>query len=280
VAGAAEAGSAVILEVGADSEASVEATLEAAERTATGNVYGRGAQLEEKLSELVRRLKSAFGDRLVSVVLYGSAAMGDWHEQSSDLNVLCVLDRLSRPELAQSEAVFRWWRQQGNPPPLLMNEEELRASTDCFPMEFHDMQEHRRVLYGPDAIQNLHIDPSFYRAQVEHELRAKQIRLRQKAAEILSRPGQLLNLLTDSISTFCVLGRHALILSGHEPRWKKTEIVAALEQAIGIPFEAANAILAVRTAGKRRAEVDAVSLFDKYLTEMDSLVRFVNGLER
>jgi hypothetical protein len=236
--------------------------------------------MEEKLSELVRRLKSAFGDRLVSAVLYGSAAMGDWHEQSSDLNVLCVLDRLSRPELAASEPVFQWWRQQGNPPPLLMSEEEVGASTDCFPMEFHDMQEHRRVLYGADVIQNLDIDPLFYRAQVEHELRAKHIRLRQKAAEVLSRPELLLKLLTDSVSTFCVLGRHALILSGHEPRWKKTEIVAALEEAVQMPFEGANAILAVRTAGKRRPEVDAVLVFDRYLNEMDSLVRFVNGLNR
>jgi hypothetical protein len=236
--------------------------------------------LEEKLSELVRRLKSAFGDRLVSAILYGSAAMGDWHEESSDLNVLCVLERLSRPELAESEPVFRWWRQQGNPPPLLMSMEELGASTDCFPMEFHDIQAHRRVLYGTDVIQNLDIDRSFYRAQVEHELRAKQIRLRQKATEVLSRPAQLLNLLTDSVSTFCVLGRHALILSGHEPRWKKKEIVMALEQATGAQFEAANAILTIRTARKRQPGVDAVLLFDKYLAEMDSLVRFVNGLDR
>jgi hypothetical protein len=236
--------------------------------------------LEEKLSELVRRLRSAFGDHLISATLYGSAAMGDWHEQSSDLNVLCVLDRVSRPELAESEAVFRWWRQQGNPPPLLMSEEEIRTSSDCFPMEFHDMQEHRRVLYGADVIDNLKVDRSFYRAQVEHELRAKQIRLRQKAAELLSRPEQLMQLLTDSVSTFCVLGRHALILSGREPRWKKKEIIAALEQAIGTPFEGANAILAVRAAGKRRPEVDTTSVFDKYLAETDLLVRFVDGLDR
>lgn len=236
--------------------------------------------MEERLSELVRRLKSAFSDHLVSAILYGSAAMGDWHDQTSDLNILCVLDRVSRLELAQSETVFRWWRQQGNPPPLLLSEEEIRTSTDCFPMEFHDIQEHRRVLHGADVIQSLNIDRSFYRAQVEHELRAKHIRLRQKAAELLSRPEQLLNLLTDSVSTFCVLGRHALILSGREPRWKKREIVAALEEAMGVPFEGANAILAVRAAGKRGPEVDTLAVFDKYLAETDLLVRFVDGLER
>jgi len=234
--------------------------------------------VEDKLSELVRRLNSTFGDRLISAILYGSAAMGDWHEESSDLNVLCVLDRLSSQELAASEPVFRWWRDQRNPPPLLLSEEEVRNSTDCFPIEFHDMQEHRRVLHGTDVIANLTVDRSFYRAQVEHELRAKQIRLRQKAAELLSRPDQLLNLLIDSVSTFCVLGRHALILSGHQPRWKKKEIIVALEHATGGRFEGAKAILAAREAGKRRPKIDVVPVFDQYLTEVDSLVRFVDAL--
>ena len=236
--------------------------------------------MEKQLSELVERLKGAFGDRLVSAILYGSAAMDDWHEQSSDLNVLCVMKRLSPEELAQSEPIFRWWREKGNPPPLLLTEEEVRTSSDCFPMEFHDMQEHRRVLYGTDVIENLTIDRSFYRAQVEHELRAKQIRLRQKAAELLRKPDKLLELLTDSISTFAVLGRHALILSGHEARWKKREVVRALEDVMKMRFDAANEILAIRAAGKGKGPADLVPLLARYLTEMDALVRFVDGLGR
>ena len=206
--------------------------------------------------------------------------MGDWHEQSSDLNILCVLSRLSPQELSQSEPVFRWWQGKGNPPPLLLTAEEVRTSTDCFPMEFHDMQEHRRVLYGEDVIRNLDIDRSFYRAQVEHELRAKQIRLRQKAAELLSNPERLTRLLVDSISTFCVLGRHALILSGREPRWKKAEIVAELTEAMNLRLDAANAILTIRAAKKPSADTNAVSLLEKYMGEMDALVRFVDALNK
>jgi predicted nucleotidyltransferase len=236
--------------------------------------------LEQKLSGLVERLKAAFGDRLVSVILYGSAAMDDWHERSSDLNVLCVMDRLSPQELARSEPVFRWWREQGSPPPLLLTAEEVQTATDCFPMEFHDMQEHRRVLYGRDVIRELIIDESFYRAQVEHELRAKQILLRQRAAEVIGKPERLVRLMTDSISTFCVLGRHALVLSGHPPRWKKTEVVAALENAMGRPLKAANEILAIRAADKRSGGTEPVPLLEQYLAETDALVRFVDALER
>jgi hypothetical protein len=236
--------------------------------------------VDQKLTNLVERMQTAFSDQLTSAILYGSAAMDDWHEHSSDLNVLCVLRQLTPRELAQSEPVFRWWREQGNPPPLLMSEEEVRTSTDCFPMEFHDMQAHRRVLYGTDVIAGLDIDRSFYRAQVEHELRAKQIRLRQKAAELLSRPAELMKLLTGSISTFCVLGRHALILSGRDPHWKKQEIVAALAAVLDNPFTGANAILAIRAAGKTVANQNPVTIFGQYLAETDAVVRFVDALDR
>lgn len=236
--------------------------------------------MQRQLSELTQRLTDTFGERLVSVILYGSAAMGAWNERSSDLNVLCVLNRLSPRELAESEPIFHWWREQGNPPPLLLTDEEVRTSTDCFPMEFHDMQEHRRVLTGADVVQNLSIDRSFYRAQVEHELRAKQIRLRQRAAELLRDPDRLLKLLTESLSTFCVLGRHALILSGNEARWKKEEILSSLGQVLGKPLEGANEILALRERRKTAAEGKAASLLTRYLDEVEALVRFVDRLDR
>jgi hypothetical protein len=236
--------------------------------------------MERQLSELVERMKTAFGRHLVSAVLYGSAATGDWDNRSSDLNVLCVLDRLSSAELSASEPVFRWCGQNGTPPPLLLTEEEVRGSTDCFPMEFHDMREHRRVLYGADVIADLQIDRSFYRAQVEQQLRAKQIRLRQKAAEALPDPKRLTRLLTDSISTFCVLGRHALLLSGNKPRWIKREILASLETILQRPLEGANAILAIRTSGEKNRGAADVSILEKYLGDVDTLVRFVDALDK
>ncbi len=246
------------------------------ERAVTGNPQGSAEAL---LADLTERLKSALGDRFVSLILYGSAAMGDRLDRISDLNVLCVLDRITTAELAVSEPVFRWWLERGNPAPLLLTAEEVGTSADCFPMEYHDMREHRRVLHGPDVIQSLQIDNSTYRTQVEHELRAKQIRLRQKAAELLKQGDRLLKLLTHSISTFCVLGRHALILSGHEPRFKKTEVVGALEVAMGRKLDSFQAILAARESGKPAAGQTAAALLEGYLLEIDALVRFVDGLK-
>src|SRR5580704_1502429 len=181
--------------------------------------------MERKLTELVDRLKQAQGDRLISVVLYGSGAGEDHFGKFSDLNILCVLSEVTPRELGQSEPVFRWWREQGNPAPLLLSEHELATSTDCFPIEFHDILRQHRVLHGKDVVSTIAVDTVFYRAQVEHELRAKLLRLRQKASAVLSDKDLLRKLLADSISTFCVLFRHALMLHGHESRMRKREVI-------------------------------------------------------
>ena len=236
--------------------------------------------MDGKLDELVTRLQSKFSDRLIAAILYGSAATGDWNKGASDLNVLCVLSQVSSRELGESEPIFRWWRDHGNPPPLLMSEAEVRTSTDCFPIEFQDMKAHRRVLFGTDVIADLEIDRSFYRAQVEHELRAKLLRLRQKAAEALARPEALAKLLTDSVSTFCVLGRHALLLAGREARWAKRDLVADLEKVLGMRFDAFQTVLNIRSDGKLPRDLNAVLLFEKYLTEIDGLVSFVDRLDK
>lgn len=235
--------------------------------------------MDQKLQELVDRLRKAEQDRLLSVILYGSAATGDHHQEFSDLNVLCVLSQVTPAELGASEPVFRWWREQGNPAPLLLSEEEVRTSTDCFPIEFHDMKERRRVLFGKDLIETLAIDNIFYRAQVEHELRAKLLRLRQKAAAILDDKAALLRLMIDSVSSFFVLARHALLLSGAQAGWQKREIGRNLG-AIGVDAAPFDTLLDFREKKKKAGDVDPRPLFASYLKQIEALVAHVDRLEK
>jgi hypothetical protein len=234
--------------------------------------------MEQKLQDLVDRLKTAHQERLVSVILYGSAASGDHHGEFSDLNVLCVLTRVTPAELSASEPIFKWWR-DGNPSPLLLSEVEVQTSTDCFPIEFHDMQEQRRVLAGKDPIAELAIDRSFYRAQVEHELRAKLFRLRQKAAGVLSDDKALLQLMADSTSTFCVLARHALLLAGVPVSWQKREVVAKLRE-VQLEGSALEQLLDFREKRKQAGDLSAGALFSDYLKQIEALVVFVDRLAK
>jgi predicted nucleotidyltransferase len=235
--------------------------------------------MEDKLQELVDRLKQAQGDRLLSVILYGSAAAGEHNEHFSDLNVLCVLTGIAPVELAASGPIFEWWRAQGNPPPLLLSEEELRTSTDCFPIEFHDMGERRRVLFGKDLIQDLAIEKIFYRAQVEMELRSKLLRLRQKAADVLSNPAALLRLMIDSVPNFLVLARHSLLVSELPCGFRKREVVRHLPD-IGVDGTPFDTLLDLRDQTKLARDVDPEALFASYLKQIEMLVGHVDRLDK
>lgn len=235
--------------------------------------------IRRELEELVERLQKAHSNRLVSVILYGSAAAGDHHEKFSDLNVLCVLNEVTPEALGDSEPIFKWWRTRGNPSPLLLSEEEVRTSTDCFPIEFHDMAERRRVLFGKDVIEGLPIDKVFYRAQIEHDLRAKLLRLRQKAAEALNDQQALLRLMIDSVPNFLVLARHALLVSGLPAGSQKREISQNLA-AIGVQPAPFDILLDLREQKRKTAEVEPLELFARYLTQIEALVAHVDRLEK
>jgi len=236
--------------------------------------------MQRILSQLTERLTKTYGDRLTSVILYGSAAAGDHHGKYSDLNVLCVLREVTPRELADSTTIVRWWRGQGNPSPLLLSEEELRNATDCFPIEFHDIRERRRVLWGKDVALNLEIDTCFYRAQVEHDLRARLLRLRQKAAGVLADANLLRSLLADSISTFCVLFRHALLLSGTEAPFEKRAIVESARQAFGIEPAPFLRLLDLREEKIKPKEIAPGPLFAEYMKQIQIVIAAVDRLAK
>ena len=235
--------------------------------------------MADALDQLVEKLRQALPDDLISVVLYGSAAVGDHDEKFSDYNVLCVLNRITPAQLGATESVFRWWRAQGNPSPLLLTKHEVETSTDCFAIEFHDIKEHHRILYGADVVSSLTIDRCFYRAQVEHDLRAKLLRLRQKAASVLSDKDAVCRLLADSVSTFCVLFRHALILHDDAAPAKKREVIARAQERFGIDPAPFYALLDQRGERSTKA-IEPGALLAAYLNEIGKVIDAVDVLDK
>ena len=233
----------------------------------------------DELKELVTKLESAFQDRLVSVILYGSGASSDHHAKFSNLNVLCVLKQIGPRELGDGEPIFRWWREHKHPSPLLMSEEEVHNSADCFPIEFHDMKDRRKLLSGTDVIEDVHVDSKYYRAQVEYELRSKLFRLRQQAAAVLSDPEKLFTLCVDSASTFCMLARHALLVANVHAKSERRAVVHQLGATLEMDVRPFNILLDVREDKSGVDPGDPGELFAQYLECIRRLVEFVDGLE-
>jgi hypothetical protein len=154
------------------------------------------------------------------------------------------------------------------------------TSTDCFAIEFSDMKRQYQLLAGKDVVSTLVVDETFYRAQVEHDLRAKLLRLRQKASGMLSDTDLLRRLLLDSLSTFCVLFRHALILHGADGPAAKRDVIARASERFGFDALPFDKLLAIREERLKAREVEPVALLGAYLDAIDVVIQAVDKLDK
>lgn len=239
-----------------------------------------GKDPEKALAELVERLLKAYSRDLRSVVLFGSAAAGDFHHRFSDLNVLVILKMLDQADLEKAEQIVHWWRALGNPAPLLLAEDELRRSTDAFPIEFLDIRSEHRILHGDDLVAGLTVDPVYHRVQVEHELRAKLVALRQRYVGIYRDKSAVLGLMVDSLPTFSALFRHALVLTGElAPPVTKRLILEHAARRFGFDAAPFLAVLERRENG-RKPKIDVRAAFPGYLAGIQRVSEQVDLLEK
>jgi len=221
---------------------------------------------------LAADLKPLLGRRLVSVILYGSAASGDHVARHSDYNVLVVLDRTDAAALAPLGPVLRRWARAGNPLPQIMDRRFLARSAGAFPLEWADMRDHHQVLHGADVLKGLVVSPRAMRAELERELKAKLLRLHAAYAASADEPARLRDLLIKSSSTFLVLFRGLLRLKGVKPLPSRRDTAAAVGRLLRIDLAAFGFIHGLRAgaSGAGRAAVDVQAR--RYLKAVEAVV--------
>lgn len=228
--------------------------------------------------DFARDLVEVYGDEVVSVVLYGSAARAQFREGSSDLNVLVLLRGLDAGAVRRGAALARRWVEQGNPPPLLLAEEELRRSLDIFAIEYSDIRDAHRVLHGTDPFAGLEIRAEHLRLQCERELKGALIQLREHYLLAADEPERLGELLRRSISTFVVLFRTVLRLTGDEVPGEADEVVSAAGRRVGFDPAPLLDILRARRGGEPLRPAPDDPRVEAYLAAAARTVAYVDAL--
>ncbi|MGA8149803.1 MAG: nucleotidyltransferase domain-containing protein [Terriglobales bacterium] len=233
---------------------------------------------ENKIKEFVEKVRAAAGANLESVILYGSAASGDYHPAFSNVNLFCVLRDGSYAKLRALAPVVKWWERQKQPPPLFMTREELERSTDVFTIELIDMKQHHRVLWGDDVIEGLQIPMRLHRVQVEYELREKLILLRQVLLLAGDDERRIRELLVRSVASFATLFRHALIALGESAPVAKRDAVMQLAARIGLDASAIEQVLDVREHKSDGKKLHAAEIVGGYLEAVEKATAAVDKM--
>jgi hypothetical protein len=233
---------------------------------------------EKKINDFVSRLRSAAGDNLESVILFGSAVAGDFHPEFSNVNLFCVIRDSSFGALQALAPAVKWWDAQKQPPPLFMTRSEIKRSTDVFTIELIDMQQHHRVVFGADVLEDLSIPANLHRIQVEYELQEKVSLLRRHLLLGSGDDSRLWDLLLRSVSSFATLFRHALIVLGRDAPVGKREAVQALAMQIGFDASGVLQVLDVRERKSDRKQLSVTDVFSRYLAALEQVTSAVDKM--
>lgn len=234
-------------------------------------------KIKKICEDFIERLKHIYADALISVVLYGSAASGEFTDKRSNINLLIVLNDTGLPSLSRVKNIIN------KPRYRILNtffftENYLKNSTDVFPMELLDMKENYLVLYGKDVLKDLEIDVRNLRFQCEQELKSKLINLKQIYLNLGKDKFALQTLLFKSFTSTLYILRNVLRLKGKAPSYLKSEILKGLSSEFKIDINVWEKILLGKNREIKLGVKDLEALFFCFVEDLEKIVNIVNFL--
>jgi predicted nucleotidyltransferase len=149
------------------------------------------------LNSFLDSAKSAFGDDLVSIVLYGSAAEGRLRA-TSDVNVLVVLKRFDRAAADNLREPLRLARATIELHAMFLLEDEVSTASEAFAVKFTDIVARHRVVFGSDPFVKLDPSREALTRRLKQVLLNLQLRLRERYILLSLREEQLARVIADA----------------------------------------------------------------------------------
>ena len=246
-----------------------------------GDLLASGTGLPEavqrSVTAFVDAAKEAFGEDLVSILLFGSAAEQRLRA-TSDVNILLVLKRFDQAQADLFREPLRLAHAAVNVNAMFLLEAEIPAALDAFAMKFADILSRHRVLHGSNPFAGATVSNSALLFRVRQDLLNLQIRLRQRYILISLREEQLGRVIADAASPLRASAASILHIEGESapsPKIALERLVARFnDPAFGEVLSAMSAVRAGERLAPGRGQpvlLDLMRLTERLHAEADRL---------
>lgn len=233
---------------------------------------------EQIVQSFTRQIQEIYGEDLISLILFGSAAGVDYVPERSDLNFLIVLKEVTPAQLKKSWKLLNSWHKRGISTPLFLDPHYIQSSVDVYPIEFLDIQEQHRLLAGDDILRDLKISQENLRLQCEQELKGKLLHLRRAYLETGGDARRLEELMLASLKPLGIILRNLLRLQSQQPPREFLEILNEAERVFDLELEAFRGVYQLKLGHRRLGRSEAEPLFESYLNEVQALAQKADAL--
>jgi len=228
--------------------------------------------------KITAEYQTVFGDDLVSIILYGSAAGPDFQPGSSDINFMIVLTEKGIQQIDRSLDVVAKWRRRGVALPLFLTEAYVTTSLDVFPIEYLGLAKNHVRVFGKDILDGLTIQPECLRLQCEREIKGKLLLLRQAFLDCGGRGKALKAVIKGALPALIAIFKALLHLRGMAAPNRKREVIRTAAGAFGLDAGVFESMLAIREGKSAAKNVEVAALFRDCLKEMERLSDTIDSL--
>jgi hypothetical protein len=232
------------------------------------------------LGRLEADLKTIFGARLVSLVLYGrhvpaTSATAASLDGATPVNTLALVNGLSYADLAACAAKADGWAGAGLAMPLLLSPTEFASSLDAFPLEYGAIIDRHLAIAGDDPFKGISVKADDRRRACEVQAKSHLIHLREGFLQAEGRGTAVARLIHQSLESFGSLLGH---LAELDRRADDSPAAIARYAASRIGLSESLVMRLLSLADQKPLSGDeAAQLYPPYLDASERVARFVDG---
>lgn len=227
------------------------------------------------VGKYVEDQQEAYGSDLLAILMYGSAVTHEYDPKKSDINIAIILKDFSIETVSKGTLVQKKWNKKGIFSPFYMTKEFIASSTDSYPLEFLDMRENYRVLYGEDVLNGLEIMKEDVRVQCERQLKGIALHLRRMFMSQWESKRNYLDIFEKSMKDIFPVMKGLIFLYNEPIPNSKSEIIAKVEDLVNL---GASSFSEVFNIAIKATKIDIKTLLDKFCRDIDKTILVIDAM--
>ena len=242
------------------------------------------SQLQEDthdpLRGFLRFIKKQKDLKFEAILVYGSAARGEFLQGYSNINVLIVLEHVTQPVLQQWSGIHKQWAREKFVAPLFLTQNDLQQSSDVFPLEFLDIKECHVLLEGRNPFPELHVDPKHLFLQCRQEAHANLLRVRQCYVEGWGRIEAIQTLLPLSLTSLLPCLRGLCRLLDRPSNMKSPEVLEELQSMLDVDPSVFLEVWRLKRGLSTPGKHELPKLLERYLAGLGQLADKIDSMKQ
>ena len=242
------------------------------------NIHDLPPSLQPVINEVAGKLLENLNDNVLSILVYGSAAGVSYNPGISNINIAVIVKDLEFSILKQNLALIKSVRKHKIATPLFLTKEYVLNALDVFPVEFSEIKQQHRVIYGEDIFKDLDIPLKDVRLLCEQQVKGKLLHLRQAYLETGPDAVVLKNLLIKTLNDLIPIFRQLIILKGQKPAVHKEETLKLLAGIFSLDEESLLAVYHDKSRKMLMPLNQVEAHFQNFLNQLENLSRHMDSI--